>query len=495
MPTASASPSSAVVPTPSDWTRRIDPSFIDPLGMTSIEEMVAGPRGLVAAGAGPPGAAVWRSADGIRWSRVPDVPAFHAGPIYRLVADKSGYVAYNGRLLASADGIHWSSHKPPAAGYTLTALGLDHGRLIAFGELSEGDVVTRAWISKDRGATWKRAKGSFGLGDEVFAISTLPDGRLLAVGTSQEGQGAWTSADGASWAKASSGFGPGPGASPDDLPPSWNAIAVDAAGRIVVVGSEADNPAVVTSMDGLSWTRSIVPGGPEQGMGLIDAVIATKQGFVVPGAVPTSVVGVWRSLDGMSWEPEPLVDVVRGDAGTFQPTSVAEVDDRIVVAGQYPRPEGAGGQWSAATWVSPAAGVASYEEPVACPRDSSLVAIANTPASRRAGCFGGRTLTVTGYLADIGDCGDVCVIDYFPISPGRGEGFLRLEIYPNKAHGGDPRHWNELVGHRVRVSGRIDDPSAKSCTSEQVGASTQSDAVATCASRFVALHVTDLGVR
>jgi hypothetical protein len=150
---------------------------------------------------------------------------------------------------------------------------------------------------------------------------------------------------------------------------------------------------------------------------------------------------------------------------------------------------------SAATWISPGQGVETFDEPSACPRKADLVSIANVPASNRARCFGARTITITGYVPEPYDACDVCRVRSFSLSPRNGPYFLRFEIYPTSALGRDVTPWLTLIGHRVRITGRFNDTTAKRCTARDVEppADQPADPIAICRSRFVALRITDLG--
>ena len=100
-------------------------------------------------------------------------------------------------------------------------------------------------------------------------------------------------------------------------------------------------------------------------------------------------------------------------------------------------------------------------------------------------------LTIEGYIAQLGDCS--CSPPFFWLSPARSFFVLNFEIYQLRANSANPAPWNRRVGHRLRITGRVDDPTARYCTRKDVPAS--ADPKATCASRFVASRIEDLGGR
>jgi hypothetical protein len=84
-------------------------------------------------------------------------------------------------------------------------------------------------------------------------------------------------------------------------------------------------------------------------------------------------------------------------------------------------------------------------------------------------------------------------VNYFTLSPAVGPLYLNFEVYPESAHAANPARWLQLAGHRLRVAGRFNDPSANACTADDVRP--PADPVVTCRSRFVALRIEDLGKR
>lgn len=129
---------------------------------------------------GAHGAAVWRSANGVDWVRLPFQPSFVGGAMTGVVATSGGYVAW-GSLIpsgsasaavpvwSSSDGAIWSHpsglgsvstgvgfHRVVDAGSGLLALGGNHG-------------LPATWTSADGGRTWKAASAP--LGNPAAAVS------------------------------------------------------------------------------------------------------------------------------------------------------------------------------------------------------------------------------------------------------------------------------------------------------------------------------------
>ncbi len=237
--------------------------------------LVAGGPGLVAAGydssGGDRDAAVWWSADGRVWSRVPGDEAVFGG---------------------GADQTIWSV---TAGGPGLVAAGFDS---------SGGDRDAAVWGSAD-GRVWSRVPADeavFGGGaDQTIWSVTAGGPGLVAAGDDVSGGDAdaavWVSADGLVWSRVPADeavFG-GPGGQ------SLQAVATGVPGLVAVgfdyAGGDQDG-AVWTSPDGLVWSRvfagEAVLGGP--GNQFMRRVAAGGPGLVVVGA--DSPAG---DRDGAAW--------------------------------------------------------------------------------------------------------------------------------------------------------------------------------------------------
>ena len=188
-----------------------------------IAAVAAGPSGFIAVGTDMhgqrPRGAVWTSADGADWTRVPDAPAFDvgvftpvgmegeriAGGIRAIAAGGPGLVAVGatcgdgGGCSAagwwSADGITWSRGIVDAAAGGLSSVAVGSAGIVAVGG-------TEVLVSAD-GTTWSAHALPAGVNqfDRVAAGSggflalraTRPDGASVPI------PALWSSGDGASW--------------------------------------------------------------------------------------------------------------------------------------------------------------------------------------------------------------------------------------------------------------------------------------------------------
>ena len=120
----------------------------------------------------------------------------------------------------------------------------------------------------------------------------------------------WTSVDGLTWSRV-----------PDDESVFGAAemFSVTAGGPgLVAVGGKARprsddyDPAVWTSVDGLTWSR--VPDDESVfGTGLLPNVTATERGLVIIVDTADLNLRLWTSEDGLTWSPSPDDDAVFDD--------------------------------------------------------------------------------------------------------------------------------------------------------------------------------------
>jgi hypothetical protein len=249
-------------------------------GMSSVA--VGGP-GLVAVGwdesVVPWDAAAWTSVDGLAWSRVPDVEAAFGGAgnqtMSSVVAGGPGLVAVgldesggdaDAAVWTSADGFSWSRlpHDEAAFGGTgnqaMSSVAVGGPGLVAVGYSEPGDDAAAAvWTSTD-GLAWSRVphdEAALGGPNDQAMRSVVAGGPgLVAVGWDASGgdwqAAVWTSSDGLVWSRVrhlGAVFG---GASV-----IWSR-AVGGPGMVAVGadGSGGDSDAAVwTSADGLAWSR------------------------------------------------------------------------------------------------------------------------------------------------------------------------------------------------------------------------------------------------
>ncbi|MCK9894155.1 serine/threonine-protein kinase [Frankia sp. AgB32] len=187
-------------------------TFLDGRGFVAVGSTAIGsdrtPTGTTRSGGASEGTgdsqqanrpAVWRSADGQRW----DAIAGSAG----LTGDVTGLLARGGELLAvgrpggplgggavwrSADGSAWTRVTTPTLGgpaeqHVDHLVELADGSLLAAGtEVSGSATVTRLRHSTD-GARWNLATTALPAGVVLAGMARLPDGRILAVGSTGGG--------------------------------------------------------------------------------------------------------------------------------------------------------------------------------------------------------------------------------------------------------------------------------------------------------------------
>lgn len=197
--------------------------------MTSV---AAGGPGLVAVGVDAPGGdwnvAVWVSSDGVAWSRVPHDEAALGGPegqsVRRVAAWSGGLVAvgqasaageYYAAVWTSADGIAWSRVPHDEAvfggpGTQAAAWVVPFGAgLVAVGiDGPAGGFDAAVWTSAD-GVTWSRVTdhGAVfgGDGSQMAAAVVAVGGGLVAVGQDElppnVDLAVWVSSDGLTWSR------------------------------------------------------------------------------------------------------------------------------------------------------------------------------------------------------------------------------------------------------------------------------------------------------
>ncbi len=278
-----------------------------------MESIALGGPGLVAVGvdfnAAPVAVgAVWTSEeDGMSWSKVTVQPA--TSWIHDVTAGGPGLVAVGaapegpgcgGGVWTSVDGITWNltSHdREMLCGITSVTAG--GPGLVAVGEWGSSAVV---WTSPD-GFTWTRVPhdeavfGGVGLQSMSDVVAAGPG--LVAVGSEgfhvQGDMGGtraavWTSPDGFTWTRVphdSDIFG---GEAGDER--SMHTVAsVD--GQLLAIGDgEAAGIVVWTSVDGVTWTRSAIPGD-----GTMHSVAVFDSGLIAVGE-QDGAAAVWLATEG-----------------------------------------------------------------------------------------------------------------------------------------------------------------------------------------------------
>ena len=300
----------AVTEGPMSWQRASVPGLL-PIPTadiadfgSSMNRVVGGESGLVAvgvaryalidpaAGDDAPGwvGAIWRSADGITWTRLPhDGTIFGNADVFYEITDVTvggpGFVA---------------------VGYSLTREGYDLTSFadgVLFGGLTSDYQDAAVWVSND-GSAWTRVESSSLAGPGLQLATGVAAGEagIVAVGQVADGGAIWISPDGFGWdlvepaafAKA-----------------SIREVVADQRG-FIAVGSIGIRPALWMSPEGLEWTEHLLEAVEPAGQ--VRAVTRVDQRLVAAGFVATDlgwndrVGAIWVSDDeGSRWTQLPLL--------------------------------------------------------------------------------------------------------------------------------------------------------------------------------------------
>jgi hypothetical protein len=223
------------------WSRQRDALPLPTLGtdtVTVTDVTAAGdgwlavgrrdPECFINCGLDPKRSYVWRSSDGLHWTRIADQPALKGGGMNAVSPWGAGFVAAGGAgghaaVWTSPDGVSWS-RVPDAPlwggvlGTEATDVGIVGGTVAVVGNAYAQDTCSsgvaarlcpgpRAWWSSD-GQTWSTGQFAKARNGQLNAFGVARN-QLLAVGWSGKCvAGVWTSVDGQSWACL--GAGPAP---------------------------------------------------------------------------------------------------------------------------------------------------------------------------------------------------------------------------------------------------------------------------------------------
>jgi len=354
-PTAALGTSPTTRPAPAVW-RRI------PFGAGNVGAVTAFGGGFVAVGGSERGAAVWTSADGSRWDRVLDQPAFQCGStdpaegcLMKAVAARTGDLVAvgvgpgpgggGGRTWHSKDGRTWQLNPQHP-----DLVGTEFQALIAGGPGFVAVDGRRVWATRD-GVTWMVTASSFPEGAWLQAITTRASDVVIvgsisdpSAGSNKRRPAAWSSADGSTW-RASA-----PIAEEDD---SYMNLVASGAEGLAAFGYRGTSAAVWISRDAIVWSPTPdMPAFDQQlAAGNQVQMSATSFGFVIVGAsaqpgpppLVCSSPTVWISGDGRTWTKHQLEPACSGIVG-----GVAEGADGLVLVGFVSEPA----QRGPAVWIS-----------------------------------------------------------------------------------------------------------------------------------------------
>ncbi|MFC0037468.1 hypothetical protein [Actinomadura rayongensis] len=263
-----------------------------------VAALAAVPGRVVAVGGTNGAAALWTSADGVRWIRAarPDVPATALtavvhGPAGWLVAGRNDARPADSVLLTSGDALTWRAKAATNARVAAVAYG--PAGYVAVGT---GFGTAAAWRTTDL-VSWTGAPTPKGVakGSWLAGVAATASGYVAVGGRRTAGRDApvlWTSPDGLTWTQAT------PPALPPGLVTGSFTQVVAVGNRLVAVGrgTTASGPAgfVASSADGgAHWTAAL---RPEANV----TAAATPQGFALAGTSGGRLT-VLVSPDGTAW--------------------------------------------------------------------------------------------------------------------------------------------------------------------------------------------------
>jgi hypothetical protein len=300
-------------------------------------------------------ALVWRSPDGLAWTRVsPTQPVFRDVTLWSITAHGEGLVVVgtdgsdariDAAVWRSDDGLAWVRvpHNDSIFGgdgpQIMGSVASFDGGLVAVGESGNDAAV---WVSPD-GNGWTRVTPQ----DTAFKNSIMTDvtafgDRLIAVGFAFSDSGVdaavWSSARGTDWTRVAhddSIFG-GDG---DQMMVS----VASSNGLLVAVGFDQPgigDAAVWTSTDARTWTRlphhEAILGAGEAGGAEMTSVEAYGQGFIAGGFQQSSGdmdAVVWTSPNGLTWERVTSEEPVFGGENQQRVAALSVLDATIVAVG------------------------------------------------------------------------------------------------------------------------------------------------------------------
>ncbi len=319
-----------------------------------VSGIAAGPSGFVAVGedersssSGDDEAAVWTSATGAQWSRVPsdagfvdsamtDVVWFPDGELFVAV----GHHVSEGAVWLSGDGEVWErvtllGFENAGGGIEVDAVTVGGQGLMAVGRewLSEGASVPAVWLSSN-GRQWDRAGDLGQFGDRAAMIDVVQHGdSIYTIGYVDETEPAiWVSTDAINWQLVAL-----------DLQISGvvvlTSIASDQTMLAVTGSSDAENvdARVWTSTDGQTWR------GRQQdllrvGIPFLDDVLITSHGWIAVGRDSTTYrpsvgAAVWSSVGGRVWRRYPPETTALSPDPAGVAMTAAVFGNGVVVAG------------------------------------------------------------------------------------------------------------------------------------------------------------------
>jgi TolB protein len=307
-----------------------------------VEGVAAGPGGFVAfgwaAGGGTPGSlapALWRSADGRTWERVPAPQGFETeglmlpGPWLRAIAgSEDGYLlggtiygtpTARAAIWSSPDGLTWTLAEGDevfgVGAYTDTMETPAAGGIDAVAVAPSGSAGT--WHVIAVGSTCPAGEPGAGPRGELSRTYEWTTGLCRAQ--------AWRSTDGLAWGRL-------------DLPDGYlraGSVATDGSGVIIGATSVEDRGEVISSANGIDWAAN----GGQAGRQV--ALAAVGHGFraLVPVCLNEGCrrrsLEAWSSVDGVSWGLDPVQPTMPEGVEDFIDVDMAALGDQVVATAGY----------------------------------------------------------------------------------------------------------------------------------------------------------------
>ncbi|MCA8946335.1 MAG: hypothetical protein KDB29_08920, partial [Planctomycetes bacterium] len=271
---------------------------------------------------------VWSSPDGVNWTQETVNASWpnrfeHAATVFMgrmwVFGGQSGSVGESNDVWSSTDGINWTLEvaSAPWSARSAHTVVVQNGQLwlMGGGWSFENDV----WCSSD-GVNWTQAIKSAGWSGRRAHACAVFNNQLWVMGGFYEtysGQGSpaywllrrdvWSSADGVSWQRATSG---------SNWSPRFGSAAVSFNNRLWVVGggmvdygAEATSSwasiglrlssEVWSSLDGVDWTlETVAPFSPRMAHA---TVVHGGRMWVIGGDIGVGTNDVWSTSDGVNW--------------------------------------------------------------------------------------------------------------------------------------------------------------------------------------------------
>jgi N-acetylneuraminic acid mutarotase len=266
---------------------------------------------------------IWRSSDGINWTRVVPVGATFPPRVRHavVVSDNKLWViggwdelpAIGGTgtrfndVWSSPDGVNWTQQIP--AGGAIFSPRLGHAAVVYGGKLwvIGGDidgggtetVVNDVWSTAD-GTSWVKVSDSAAFpAREGHGVAVFNDAMWIVGGDDANGgrSDVWKSTDGVTWSQQ---------ASVGTAPRTHHGVAV-LNGRMYVVAGAAgpyygatQYNDVWSTADGISWTENTAA-APFPPRGLFAMFVHNNELWLAGGLAAGPFNDVWRSSDGAAW--------------------------------------------------------------------------------------------------------------------------------------------------------------------------------------------------